>query len=83
MNKSIFLKKNVLGAEMAHAFNPNTLETRLDLFEFKTSLVYRASPRTASATQRNPFSKTNSFNQGYAGESVCYRGTNTSPSFQE
>ena len=31
----------------------------MDLCEFEASLVYRASSRTAKATQRNPVSKTN------------------------
>jgi hypothetical protein len=37
---------------MAHVFNPSTWEA-----EFKVSLVYRVSSRTARATQRNPVSK--------------------------
>jgi hypothetical protein len=41
--------KEKLGV-VAHAFNPNT-------WEFKASLVYRVSSRTARATQRNPVSK--------------------------
>jgi hypothetical protein len=31
----------------------------MDLCDFQASLVYRVSPRTARATQRNPASKTN------------------------
>jgi len=31
----------------------------MDLCEFKTSLVYRVSSKTARATQRNPISKKN------------------------
>jgi hypothetical protein len=40
-------------------FNPSTQEAEryLDLCEFKASLVYRVSSRTARATQRNPVSK--------------------------
>jgi hypothetical protein len=34
-------------------------QRQVDLCEFKASLVYRASSRTAKATQRNPLSKTN------------------------
>jgi hypothetical protein len=37
---------------VAHAFNPSTQEAK-----FKASLVYRASSRTARATQRNPVLK--------------------------
>jgi hypothetical protein len=32
-------------------------QRQVDLCEFKASLVYRASSRTARATQRNPVSK--------------------------
>jgi len=32
-------------------------QRQADLYEFKASLVYRKSSRTASATQRNPVSK--------------------------
>jgi hypothetical protein len=35
----------------------------VDLYEFKASLVYTASSRTARATQRNPVSKTNNKNK--------------------
>ena len=43
---------------VAHAFNSSTRrERQVDLCEFKASLVYRASSRTARATQRNPLSK--------------------------
>jgi hypothetical protein len=38
---------------VAHAFNPSTWEAEADEFEFKASLVYRVSCRTARATQRN------------------------------
>jgi hypothetical protein len=37
---------------MAHAFNPSTEEAEAGSSEFNTSLVYRASSRTAKATQR-------------------------------
>jgi hypothetical protein len=40
---------------VAHAFNPSTQEAEAG--EFKASLVYRVSSRTARATQRNPVSK--------------------------
>ena len=40
---------------VAHAFEPSTQEAAL--CEFKASLVYRASSRTARATQRNPVLK--------------------------
>jgi hypothetical protein len=39
----------------ASAFNPSTWE----ISEFKASLVYRVSSRTAKATQRNPVSEKN------------------------
>jgi hypothetical protein len=42
----------------AHAFNPSTREARdRQISEFKASLAYRESSRTARATQRNPVSK--------------------------
>jgi hypothetical protein len=45
-------------AVVAHAFNPSTWEAEAGRFsEFKASLVYRVSSRTARATQRNPVSK--------------------------
>ena len=43
-----------------HAFGHNTWEAegQVDLFEFKASLVYKASSRTVRAvTQRNPVSE--------------------------
>jgi hypothetical protein len=48
--------KAVAGQLVAHAFNPSTWEVEAgewNLCEFKASLLYRASSRTASATQRN------------------------------
>jgi hypothetical protein len=42
---------------VANAFNPNTWKGEADLSEFKPSLAYKASSRTARATQRNPVSK--------------------------
>jgi hypothetical protein len=43
---------------VAHAYNPSTWEAEAGEFlEFKASLVYRVSSRTARATQRNPVSK--------------------------
>jgi hypothetical protein len=42
----------------AHTFNPCIGRQRqADICEFEASLVYRASSRTAKATQRNPVSK--------------------------
>jgi hypothetical protein len=48
---------------VAHAFNPSTWgwgwrQRQEDLCEFEASLVYRASSRTARATQRISVSKT-------------------------
>jgi hypothetical protein len=41
-----------------HAFNPSTCKAEAGRsLEFKASLVYRVSSRTARATQRNPVSK--------------------------
>jgi hypothetical protein len=40
-----------------HAFNPSTQEAEAGGFEFKVSLVYKVSSRTARATQRNTVSK--------------------------
>jgi hypothetical protein len=42
----MFLKKNLSRAVVAHVFNLST-------WKAETSLVYRVSPRTARATQRN------------------------------
>jgi hypothetical protein len=43
---------------VAQAFNPSTREAEAGRsLEFKASLVYRVSFRTAKATQRNPVSK--------------------------
>ena len=42
---------------VASAFNPNTREAEVGGSEFKVSLVYKVSSRTAWATQRNPVSK--------------------------
>ena len=46
---------------MAQAFNPSTWEADAErgrwISEFKVSLVYRVSSRTARAIQRNPVSK--------------------------
>ena len=38
---------------VVHTFNPSTQETEADRSEFKASLVYKASSRTARATQKN------------------------------
>ena len=40
---------------VAHAFNPSRGR---QISEFKASLVYKVSSKTARATQRNPVSKT-------------------------
>jgi hypothetical protein len=42
---------------VAHTINPSTQEAQAgrDLCEFKATLVYRSSPRTAKPTGRNPF----------------------------
>ena len=46
--------KNEIWAVVVHGFNPSTWEAKAgDLCEFKASLVYRMSSRTAKATQRN------------------------------
>ena len=50
----IFLKEIFPPAVMAKAFNLSSWEA--DLCEFKASLVYKASSRTARARQRNPVS---------------------------
>jgi hypothetical protein len=43
---------------VVHAFNPSTWEAEAGGFsEFKASLVYRVSSRTARAIQKNPVSK--------------------------
>jgi hypothetical protein len=44
-------------AVVVHAFNPSTREAEAGRsLEFKASLIYRVSSRTARATQRNPVS---------------------------
>jgi hypothetical protein len=44
---------------VAHTFKASTWETEAGgSLEFKASLVYRVSSRTARATQRNPVMKT-------------------------
>jgi hypothetical protein len=48
---------------VVHAFNPNTQEAVRQISEFKASLVYRVSSRTATATQRNPVSKNKQTNK--------------------
>jgi hypothetical protein len=51
---------------MVHAFNPSSWEAEAGgISEFKTSLVYRVSSRTASATQRNPVLKTTTTKRMY------------------
>jgi hypothetical protein len=40
---------------VAHTFNPSTWEAEIS--EFKASLVYRVSSRTARAVQGNPVSE--------------------------
>jgi hypothetical protein len=47
-------------AVVAHAFNPSTWKAEgrgRQISEFKASLVYRVSSRTARATLKNPISK--------------------------
>jgi hypothetical protein len=44
-------------AMVAHAFNPSTQRQRQRNSEFEASLLYRASSRTARATQRKPVPK--------------------------
>jgi hypothetical protein len=51
-------KKRLCQVVVAHAFNPSTQETGRWISEFKPSLVYRMTFRTARATQRNPVFKT-------------------------
>ena len=46
----------LLAGRLWHTFNPNTWESRL-ISEFESSLIYRASSRTARDTQRNPVSE--------------------------
>lgn len=41
----------------AHVFNPSSWEAEAGGSEIKVSLLYRASPRTSTATQKNPVSK--------------------------
>ena len=43
---------------MLHAFNPSTQRQRQGISEFKASLVYRVSSRTARATQKTRFKNT-------------------------
>ena len=43
---------------MAHAFSPSTPDRGRQISEFKASLVYNVSSRTARAIQRNLVSKT-------------------------
>jgi len=48
---------------VVHAFNASIQEAKAGGFlEFETSLVLRASSRTARATQRNPVSKKKKLN---------------------
>ena len=57
MKKKVFIK--MYGqATVALAINSSTQEGETgDLCEFRASLVYRASSRTARVTQKNPVSK--------------------------
>ena len=64
---------------VAHTFNPSTWGGRgRSISEFKASLVYRVSSRTAKATQRNPVSKNKTKNSekesGEVGEVREVRG---------
>jgi hypothetical protein len=57
MKTEILMGKTELSWEMAvHTFSPSPWEAEAGC-EFKASLVYRVSSRTARATQRNPVSK--------------------------
>ena len=50
-----YIKINLLGrAVLAHAFHVGGRGRRIRISEVQVSLVYRASSRTARATQRNP-----------------------------
>lgn len=62
LQPQLLIKALDMPGMVAHAFNPSTWEA--DLCEFKTSLVHRASSRTADATQRNPIWERK--NKGYA-----------------
>jgi hypothetical protein len=42
---------------VTHAFDPSTREAEAGGFEFKASLVYKVSSRTAKTIQRNPVLK--------------------------
>jgi hypothetical protein len=53
----ILIKQTTTQAVVVHAFNPRVRGRQIS--EFKISLVYRVSSRTARATQRNPVSKQN------------------------
>jgi hypothetical protein len=54
----IFKRSKSSRVVVAHTFNPSTLEAETDRFlSWRPSLVYRASSRTARATERNPVSK--------------------------
>jgi hypothetical protein len=49
---------------VVHAFNPSTWRGRgRRISEFKASLVYKVSSRTARAIQRNPVSKNKNKNK--------------------
>jgi hypothetical protein len=49
---------------VVHAFNPSTWEAKAGrISEFKASLVYKVSSRTARDIQRNPVSKNQNQNQ--------------------
>jgi hypothetical protein len=52
------LNLKFIWAKAVHTFNPSTQEAEAGGFsEFKTSLIYSWSSRTARAIQRNPVSK--------------------------
>ena len=44
------LKEQMLGVMVVHTFNPSMRQRQVDLCEFKASLVFRVSSRTAMAT---------------------------------
>ena len=57
-SEKLFYKINQDWTVVAHACNPSTLGGRGRwISEFEASLVYRVSPRTARAIQKNPVSK--------------------------
>jgi hypothetical protein len=63
---------------VAHTFNPSTREAEAGgSLEFKASLVYKVSSRTARATQRNPVSNKTKQNKTKQNKTKQNRGNNT------